>query len=306
MPYVFGPVLSRRLGLSLGIDPVPFKTCTYDCIYCQLGCTTRLTTERREWAPVEPLLAELAQKLEPRPDYITFSGSGEPTLHARLGEIIERIKAMTDVPVAVLTNGSLLWQPEVRADLRRADVVSPSLDAGDEATFVAVNRPPEGFCFARMLEGLEAFRDEFYGQYWLEVFVLAGYTDTEEAMRRIAACAARIRPDRVHLNTVSRPPAEGFARGVPREQLLEFAELFTPPAEIIAEFPRARRVSSAPANIEDVLDLIRRHPASARDVAEGLGLVQAQADAYIEELLAAGRIAAAPVGEVVYYRGIAS
>jgi len=306
MPYVFGPVPSRRLGLSLGVDLVPFKTCTYDCIYCQLGCTTRLTTERREWAPVEPLLAELKEKLEPRPDYITFSGSGEPTLHSRLGEIIERIKAMTDVPVAVLTNGSLLWQPEARASLRRADLVSPSLDAGDAAAFEAVNRPPAGFSFERMVAGLEAFRGEFSGQYWLEVFVLAGYTGTVEAMRRIAACAARIRPDRVQLNTVSRPPAEGFARGVSREQLLEFAPLFTPPAEIIAEFPHAARAPGAPAGIDDVLDLIRRHPATARDVAEGLGLAQAHADGYIGGLLAAGRIVAAPVGAVVYYRASTS
>jgi len=125
MTYIFGPVPSRRLGRSLGVDLVPFKTCTYDCIYCQLGRTTNKTAERREWVPLNEVLAELQDKLATKPDYITLSGSGEPTLYSRLDDLIDRIRSMTDVPVAVLTNGSLLWQKEVRRQLMDAHLVIP-------------------------------------------------------------------------------------------------------------------------------------------------------------------------------------
>jgi len=138
--HVFGPVSSRRLGRSLGVDLVPLKTCTYDCIYCQLGRTTLKTTERREWVPLDLVLEQVQAKLATEPDYITLSGSGEPTLFSRVGELIGRIKDVTDIPVAVLTNGSLLWQKAVRDDLQQADVVIPSLDAGNERMFRYVNR----------------------------------------------------------------------------------------------------------------------------------------------------------------------
>jgi len=157
----------------LGVDLVPFKTCTYDCIYCQLGRTTNKTVERRQWVPLDDVLAELKEKLATRPDYITLSGSGEPTLYSRLDELIAGIRSMTDVPVAVLTNGSLLWQEDVRRQLMDAHLVIPSLDAGQGAMFQAVNRPHESISFEQMLEGLIAFREEYYGEYWLEVFLLA-------------------------------------------------------------------------------------------------------------------------------------
>lgn len=157
LQHVFGPVPSRRLGRSLGVDLVPFKTCTYDCIYCQVGRTTCKTMERKEWVPMDLVLDELEGKLACRPDYVTLSGSGEPTLHSRLGEIIEQIQAMTDVPVAVLTNGWLLWQPQVRAELALADMVLPSLDAGDPTKFNFINRPHPSLSFDRVVEGLIAF-----------------------------------------------------------------------------------------------------------------------------------------------------
>lgn len=172
--YVFGPVPSRRLGRSLGVDVVPFKTYTFDCIYCQLGRATCHTVERKEWAPTNAVLDELKCKLACRPDYITLSGSDEPTLHSGLGDIIERIQAMINVPVAVLTNGSLLWQPQVCAELASAHVVLPSLDAGDATKFKFINRPHASLSFEQVIEGLIAFRRGFTGQCWLEVFLLAG------------------------------------------------------------------------------------------------------------------------------------
>lgn len=176
MRHVFGPVPSHRLGRSLGIDVVPYKTCSYNCIYCQLGRTTCKTIERQERVGWELILDELRRSLDTRPDYITFSGSGEPTLYAGLGELIERIKSVTSVPIAVLTNGSLLWRPDVRQDLQQADLVIPSLDAGDELHFQGVNRPHRSLSLEQVVEGLIAFRREFSGKYWLEVLVVAPWT----------------------------------------------------------------------------------------------------------------------------------
>jgi len=174
--YIFGPVPSRRLGRSLGIDLVPFKTCTYDCIYCQLGRTTNKTMQRKEWVPTNIVINQLKAKLSSKPDYITLSGSGEPTLFSRLEELIPKIKGITDIPVAMLTNGSLLWLPEVRNALKSADMVVPSLDAGSSQIFQYVNRPHPDITFSKMLQGLVEFRKDYGGQYWLEVFLLAGVT----------------------------------------------------------------------------------------------------------------------------------
>jgi wyosine [tRNA(Phe)-imidazoG37] synthetase (radical SAM superfamily) len=179
MQHIFGPVPSRRLGRSLGVDLVPFKTCTYDCIYCQLGRTTNKTVQRKEWVPIDIIINQLKAKIDSKPDYITLSGSGEPTLYLRLEELIFKIKDVTDIPVAVLTNGSLLWLPEVRNALKTADMVVPSLDAGSSRIFQYVNRPHPDITFNRMLQGLVDFRKDYSGKYWLEVFLLAGVTTLE-------------------------------------------------------------------------------------------------------------------------------
>jgi len=200
---IFGPVPSRRLGCSLGIDLVPFKTCSYDCIYCQLGRTTNKTTQRKEWVSMDIVIDQLKGKLKSRPDYITLSGSGEPTLYLRLEELISRIKDITNIPVAVLTNGSLLWLPEVRNALRLVDMVVPSLDAGSSQIFQYVNRPHHDITFSRMLEGLVKFRNEYNGKYWLEVFLLAGVTTPEMEVNRLKTCINAVQPDKVQVNTVN-------------------------------------------------------------------------------------------------------
>lgn len=302
MSHVFGPVPSRRLGRSLGVDLVPFKTCTYDCLYCQLGRTTNLTTERREWVPLEAVLTELQEKVSSGPDYITLSGSGEPTLYSRTGELIERIKGMTDIPVAVLTNGSLLWRPEVRRELLGADLVVPSLDAGTEDMFRAVNRPHEDISFEDMLRGLVEFRREFRGQCWLEMLILADYTATEAEVARLAEYAAQIGPDRVQLNTVTRPPAEDFAVGVSPERMAGFARMFDPPAEVIADFRHVHEQEGVVASREEILDMLRRRPCSVEDVASGLGMHANEVIKHIDRLAAAGLIAKSRVGGTVYYR----
>ena len=295
--WVYGPVPSRRLGRSLGVDLVPFKTCTYDCIYCQLGRTTCKTTERRPWAPVDDLLQQVRAVLPSRPDYITLSGSGEPTLNVHLGEIIDRIKSMTDVPTAVLTNGSLLWRQDVREELAAADVVLPSLDAGDEATFQDVNRPHEDIPFARMLEGLVAFRGQFRGRLWLEVFLLDGHSAGDSQVAQIARCAKEIRPDRIHLNTIARPPAEPSATAVGHDRLIALAEMFTPHAEIIVAAAIPEQAKPSAATAEAVLALLRRRPCTIADIAAGLAIHRNEAVKHVEWLTQRGLIEHRRIGD---------
>ena len=286
MSYVFGPVPSRRLGRSLGVDIVPFKTCTYDCIYCQLGRTTRKTIERKEWVPLQDVLDEAKSKLSTRPDYITLSGSGEPTLFSRLGDLVDGIKNMTNVPVALLTNGSLLWQPEVLRSIRDVDLLIPSLDAGDEAMFRRVNRPHEAISFDRIIDGLVTSMEACRGEYWLEVFLLAGCTGTEAEVKKLAHCAGLIKPDRIQINTVTRPPAERFAADVSRERLDELSRLFDPPAEVVADHHHVHEQTEFSASRDDILGLLRRRPCSIEGIARGLSMHPNEVVKYVETLQA--------------------
>lgn len=301
--YVFGPVPSRRLGRSLGVDLVPYKTCSFDCVYCQVGRTTRLTTEREEFVPLEQVVAEVRRRLAEgvEADYVTLSGSGEPTLYARLGELIDAVKASTDVPVAVLTNGSLLWREEVRRELRRADLVVPSLDAGDPETFQRVNRPHPSISFEQLVDGLVRFREEFAGQLWLEVFMLADVTD-EDAARRMAAIVGRIQPDRIQLNTVTRPPADEGTRAMPPDKIKSYAAILGGNVEVVSDFDYRGAELAAGADADAVMNLLRRRPCSVEDVSEGLGLRRLEAEKLLAALQDAGRVTAEPQGGQYYYR----
>lgn len=290
MSCVFGPVPSRRLGRSLGIDLAPFKACSYDCVYCQLGRTTSHTLERRRWQAPAAILRELAARPACAPDYITLGGSGEPTLYAGLGELIAGIKRLTEIPVAVITNGSLLWRPDVRGELLAADLVAPSLDAGDPATFRRINRPCAGIDFEVMVRGLADFRREYRGQYWLEIFLMKNLNDSPASLAALRSWAGRIAPDRVQLNTVARPPAEAGLRPVPLEELTEIARGFRPPAEVIADYRPRETAAPRAANPEDMLAMLQRHPGTVEDVAAGLSLAPGDAARILEQLLQAGRL----------------
>jgi wyosine [tRNA(Phe)-imidazoG37] synthetase (radical SAM superfamily) len=233
---------------------------------------------------------ELESKLSLQPDYITLSGSGEPTLYSRLDELIDRIKSMTDIPVAVLTNGSLLWQDEVQRQLAAADVVMPSLDAGDLTMFYLINRPHENLTFERMLSGLIAFRRKYHGHYWLEVLLVSGFTDCEPELAAICDCVKRIMPDRVLLNTVTRPPAEDYAIAVSRERLVEFAAAFSPPAEVLEDLHDSNPVQQSSASREDILGLLARRPCTIGDIAIGLRMHKVEVLKHVELLVADGLI----------------
>jgi wyosine [tRNA(Phe)-imidazoG37] synthetase (radical SAM superfamily) len=299
---VFGPVPSRRLGRSLGVDLIPFKTCSYDCIYCQLGRTTRKTVERTEWIPLETVMEDLKPKLALKPDWITLSGSGEPTLYSRLDELIDGIHALTDVPVAVLTNGSLLWQPEVRKQLMKADLVIPSLDGGDPETFQTINRPASEISFETMLEGLIVFRQEFKNPYWLEILLLEGINAAGEPLEHLIRCAQEIAPDRIQLNTATRPPAEESAHQVDQARLHEIAARFSPAAEVIADYRGVHAQTDFQTRKDSVLELLSRRPCTTEDIAAGLGIHRNEAVKYIEELVSGGQVTAEERGARTFYK----
>ena len=306
--HVYGPVPSRRLGRSLGVDLVPFKTCTYDCVYCQLGRTTDLTTGRREYVPVEEILAQLEEKLRtgPTPDYVSLAGSWEPTLHARIGELIAAIKRLTPVPVAVFTNGSLLGERDIQDALMEADLVLPSLDAGDADLFLLVNRPHENIEFDDMVEGLVAFRERFAKPVWLEVMLLAGVTGIRSEVEKIAALTRRIRPDRVQLNTVTRPPCEEFACPLQPESMASFARLFGRGAGVVSGRRPRRSPAPAPGVVTDgdILALLTRRPCTARGISEGLGLHIGEVTKRLDILADRGEVAPVRKDGAVFFETV--
>lgn len=301
--YTYGPVPSRRLGLSLGVDIVPPKICTLDCVYCQLGRTTKSSTMREDFVDIHAVLAEIEAKIKAglKTDYITLGGSGEPTLHSRLGDLIDGIRRLTSVPVAILTNGTLLYRDDVRAECAKADVVAPSLDAGDAAVFEAVNRPNPDITIEKLVSGLERFRDEFRGQIWLEVFLIAGVNTDDEQIEKIKGLVQRIRPDRVHLNTAVRPPAEPDVLAVPREALDRIARRIGGHCEVIGEAPAGlvgRHETRAEA---DVISVLKRRPCTIQDICAGLGITRQEAAKYIGHLQGTGMVCSEQRGDVAYF-----
>lgn len=300
--HVFGPVPSRRLGRSLGVDLVPHKTCTYNCIYCQLGPTTNLTVERGAFTDVDVVLREVERKLQtaPPPDYITLSGSGEPTLQCNLDALIAGIKRITDRPVAALTNGSLLWREDVRAELLQADLAIPSLDAGDAELFARVNRPHASLRFEDMVEGLIEFRRMYAGKIWLEIFLLDELSTTDERIVKLKDIAQRVAPDRIQLNTVARPPCESFARPASAEALERAARMFGEKAEIVAEHSSAGAVATESPETTDIIGLLRRRPCTLDDLAAGLGAHRLEVVKRIDPLLRDGTLVMRQHGRRIY------
>jgi wyosine [tRNA(Phe)-imidazoG37] synthetase (radical SAM superfamily) len=301
---VFGPVPSRRLGLSLGVDMVPYKTCTYDCIYCQLGRTTCHTAERRAWRPAQEIIAAVERKLAkgPQPEVITLAGSGEPTLNSGLGQVIRGIKKITDLPVAVLTNGSLFHLPEVRDDVSGADLILPSLDAPDENLFAQINQPAEGITFQNMVEGLHALRREFLGIIWLEVFLINQITTAGVPLAALAEIARSLEPDKIQLNTAVRPTERECALRVPPGRLQALVSLFGESAEMTADYRRGPGRALSAIRCDDVLELLRRRPCTMSDIAGGLSIHPNEAVKHIDALLRDQLIEPLRKDDSLYYR----
>jgi wyosine [tRNA(Phe)-imidazoG37] synthetase (radical SAM superfamily) len=264
MKYVFGPVPSRRLGQSLGIDTIPLKTCNWNCVYCQLGRTQPLINERQEYYPSEKILAEVREALETHKpgeiDWVTFVGSGEPLLHSEMGYLLQQVKNMTDLPVAVITNGSLLYLPEVCQELATADAILPSLDAGSPKLYRKINRPHPELTFERLVEGLIAFRDGYPGKLWVEVMLVHGLNDSPQALRDIAKVLQGVRPDAVHINLPTRPPAETWVQPPSGESLMQAIAILGNTAEVVHPADGSFDLSGYDNPIDAVIGIITRHP----------------------------------------------
>ena len=304
--HLFGPVPSRRLGLSLGVDIVPLKVCTLDCVYCQLGKTSAKTIERKEYAPVGPVLAELKERLAERvkPDFITISGSGEPTLNSKLGEIIDGIRKITDIPIAILTNGTLLCREDVRKDCAKADVVMPSLDAGDDECFRKINRPHKDISIESLIEGLCEFRREFAGQIWLEVFFVEGLNTDAGQIAKIKTAIEQIRPDKVQLNTAVRPTAEPEIKRVTAENLQNITAQLGENCEVIADFSPQRHRKHLEGKAEYVLSILKRRPCSLDDICAGLGIRQDEALKWIDHFQKQGIVRTYTKDGIVFFKAV--
>jgi wyosine [tRNA(Phe)-imidazoG37] synthetase (radical SAM superfamily) len=307
--YIFGPVPSRRLGRSLGVDLVPYKTCTFDCIYCDLGRTTHQTLSRQSYVSPQEIQGELdltLSTLEKKPDYITLSGSGEPTLNTHIGEIIRKIKEITSTPVAVITNGSLLSMDEVREDLLEADVVLPSLDAITPALFEYINRPHTSLRIEEIISGLIQFRKQYGGQIWLEIVFCRGVNDGNEEVEKFKGIIEKIQPDRVQLNTPVRPPAEEFAYPLTTTQLEEIRKKLGDKAEIISEFAAPLGEEFNSVKDTEILNLIKRRPCTTEDISKALGLRIDEVVKHLDHLTKTGTIRYRMYEHRCYYENVAT
>jgi wyosine [tRNA(Phe)-imidazoG37] synthetase (radical SAM superfamily) len=286
--FVYGPVPSRRLGRSLGIDLVPYKVCSYDCAYCQLGHTTRLTIERKEYVPIDKVLKDLDAALlkKRRVDCITLAGSGEPTLNSGLDRLIPEIKKRFALPIAVISNGSLFWQEKLREELMDVDYVLPSLDAGDSSMFALINRPHPEIEYDTMVDGLVQFSREYKGKLWLEVMLIKNMNATDASLKKIARQVQAIQPTQVQLNTAYRPPCEKFIQPMTNEELQKAAAYFSCPVELIrAENAPQSSDDTEVTNENDIVTMVGRRPCTIDDISAGLEMNRLEVVKFVERLL---------------------
>lgn len=275
--HLFGPVRSRRLGISLGVDLIPPKTCTLNCAYCECGQTTHHTLERKEYISTEAIEHELGQYLlsHPELDFVTFGGSGEPTLHTGIGSLVRFVKSeFPSYKTALLTNASLFHRADVRHDCLPFDLVVPSLDAVSEDVFCKVNEPVAGLSAEMIVSGTIEFAREYRGELWMEVFVVPGVNDSPEEVANIRKAVQEISPQRVHLNTLDRPGTRRDLRPATYEQMSRVAEMFAPvPVQIIsrAAIEQKKNLGSGTNLRSAVLSTVQRRPCSLEEMVQTLG-----------------------------------
>lgn len=301
--FIFGPVPSRRLGFSLGVDIIPYKYCNFDCVYCQIGRTTETDAKRQRFFGVEEVVREIENAVTSaeRIDFITFSGSGEPTLNENLGAMVAEVKKRVATPVAVITNSSLLSVPEVRQALGHADVVLPSLDAGSDETFRRVNRPQTNVTIEDIVKGMKAFREHYRGLMWLEIMLIKGFNDTPGELEKLRAIVSKIKTDKVHLNTVTRPPSERFARPLALGELEDVKRFFGGECEIISSFAK-NGLHEKPEGWPGMLvEVLKRRSLTLEDIVKITGVSLAQVKGELSEMEGKGTVKAYRLGNEVYY-----
>lgn len=304
MAFLFGPVSSRRLGLSLGIDLLPPKICTFDCIYCEIGRTTLRTAKRKEYVPTSGVLKEAENYLQSEAakiDYVTVTASGEPTLHSKIGDIVSRLKDISPKPVAVITNSSLLHLPEVRQALLKADVILPSLDAVRSDTFRRINRPIRSIRIEQIIGGLKDLRQEYTGQIWLEILFVQGINDRLEEVEELRKALKTIQPDRIQLNTVDRPPAEDYAAPLSSARLETIREVLGERAEVVVDFKRRIQQGFRPLVESEILAMLARRPCTVEDISGLLNVSQDEISAVMESLIKKHRAQYKTYDQRVFY-----
>ena len=305
--YLFGPVPSRRLGMSLGVDLVPKKVCSLDCVYCEVGRTTKLSVDRKEYINSDCIKDELKDYFDnnPAPDYITITASGEPTLNLYLGEIIDFIKeAKPDMSIAVITNGTLLHDEKVRQALMKADLLLPSLDAATDAAFKKINRPAKGLNIEDCIQGLIALSKEFKGTMWLEVFILPGYNDNEAELIELKKVILQVNPDSVQLNTLDRPGTVPNLRGATRDELQKVVDFWQmDKVEIIAKVKQTDKTQSYRKDTKSaIIETVSRRPCTLEDLMEILGLNSEEINTHLDALDAEGKIDRVEEERGVFYQ----
>jgi wyosine [tRNA(Phe)-imidazoG37] synthetase (radical SAM superfamily) len=294
--YLFGPVPSRRLGISLGVDLVPHKVCSFNCVYCECGRTTELTQERDEYVHIYRVIDELKEFLKNRPelDHITFSGSGEPLLNKGIAGVLSFIKNnFPSYRTALMTNSSLLVRKEVRSEVLGFDVIVPSLDAVSRDVFNKINRPAPGISSMEIVNALCSLRQEYRGQLWLEIFIVPGVNDTPQEMDLLSKAAERIKPDKIHLNVLDRPGAESWVKPPTPEELNRILGYFRRvKVEVVSPMtPQERRKAMAMGETVDaILALIKRRPCTAEDLALAVSITRDDANRILDALIEEGRI----------------
>ena len=303
---VFGPVLSKRLGNSLGIDVIPHKTCSYNCIYCQLGSEENTITDLKNYYSVDEIIYELKEALlnNKNIDYITFTGSGEPTLYKDLKKLIYEIKQITDIPVCIITNGSLLYKQEMRSNLLLADLVIPSLDAGNEDTFKLIDNPNKEIDFDKMVEGLIEFKKVFKGEYWLEIFLLKDINDNEDELDDIIKIVNKIKPDRIQLITATRRVANEKAKALTDEELKKIKKYFKARCDIEIDIPSVsdnHKGNSKKITEEDIVNFLIRQPDTAYLIAKSFNEEEKRVKELLDTLIKKNKVREEIVNGVVSY-----
>ena len=303
---VFGPVLSKRLGNSLGIDVIPHKTCSYNCIYCQLGSEENTITDLKNYYSVDEIIYELKEALlnNKNIDYITFTGSGEPTLYKDLKKLIYEIKQITDIPVCIITNGSLLYKQEMRSNLLLADLVIPSLDAGNEDTFKLIDNPNKEIDFDKMVEGLIEFKKVFKGEYWLEIFLLKDINDNEDELDDIIKIVNKIKPDRIQLITATRRVANEKAKALTDEELKKIKKYFNSRCDIEVDIPSVsdnHKGNAKKITEEDIVNFLIRQPDTAYLISKSFNEEERKVKELLDTLIKKNKVREEIVNGVVSY-----
>jgi wyosine [tRNA(Phe)-imidazoG37] synthetase (radical SAM superfamily) len=302
--FTFGPVPSRRLGFSLGVDLVPRKSCSFDCIYCQVGRSANKEVKRRSFFNPEDIVNEIASEVKRQRniDVITFSGSGEPTLNLDIGWIIRETKKRLKLPVSVITNSSLLANEKVRFDLGLSDVVLPSLDAVSEDVFLQMNRPHSMIKIDDMIQGLKRFKAEYKGKVWLEIMLVKGINDKPEELEKMRRVIEYIGADKIQLNTVTRPPAEENARGLSSAAVKKICASFGNDAEIICKFKKKAKKVDTPLKFEMVSSILSRRSLTLDDIVRITGITAGEAKNSLQDMEHQGIIRSTRIGGATFYQ----